>query len=549
MPKKRAPKQYLKPSSPAHPSLSSSIKNASHSLIPFSPTDNAVSERIQQLRLEQNSACGSAKKALEPPPAHAILLQIPMAPPPRPRPGLWVFGGRRGLAGPRPPESWTKRRNISIPGPDQRGIGELPGTYVPLARSLLDLTLIELARNWGWHCQYDQYYLATLPVRYKEALLRYIALFNPLGIDGSGLEILVLDESELEGATGTEGFTHLELAGSIAKDLSLKDLRKFFVPRPPPTANQAASTSEALPDDWETFSIPVAAPTLPRFHSITHLSLSHPFPSITPLWKPLLDLSPSLLTLTHLSLAHWPPPTLTPNSSTAYTRTPTGAVTYSSTSYYSAYDNDWSEAGSVLRRLGKNTLCLQWLDLTGCWPWVQCLADEQVDWGGAWAGLDVVRVGQGWVPECLQGDDHVGVDQYQRWRDVWESKGELLGEEGRKRRELPAWAVVEKGVMDMESRIRQRISGAGAATENTMPVPGTLREEIGTNTSTVPPRRTAAPDAIGDASVNDEWSRSSSQGPKKHSPKRPKRIRFEKDWCADWVKEAVEVISKKGFVE
>lgn len=169
------------------------------------------------------------------------------------------------------------------------------------------------------------------------------------------------------------------------------------------------------------------------------------------------------------------------------------------------------------------------------------MADEQVDWGGAWAGLEVVRVGQGWVPECLRINDYAGGDYHRKWRDVWASKGDLLGEEGRKRRELHAWAVVEKGVMDIELRIRARFSGV-VGMENTMPV---LREENGRNTRMVPPRWGAAPHATGEANLNDEWSHyPSSQGPKEYSLNRPKRIRFEKNWGADWVKEVVEVVSK-----
>jgi len=267
---------------------------------------------------------------------------------------------------------------------------------MPDPGSLLDRTLRALAKNWTWHAVYDQYYLAALPIRYKQALLRYIALHNPHEIDHDGLKILFLEESELRNATGASGLTHLDLATSIGHSLSFVNLEHFFAPRKTPAAT---GTSDDLPESWDTPSLPDAPSNLPRFATVTHLSLSHPPQTIS--WKSFLSLTPNLSTLTHLSLAFWPTPTLSPNAKTAYLSTPSGKVPFGGTHYYSELDNDWSEAASIMRRLSKSTLCLEYLDLTGCHPWTQCLKDSQLDWRGSWAGLQTIKIGQGWLPEYI----------------------------------------------------------------------------------------------------------------------------------------------------
>lgn len=418
MPKKRAPIYDKKPSIPAHPSLSSSgkPKDASHSLgSSRSPDGNSVNERLQQLRLSQgNQHARASSEVLSPaanpslPPPLRNILQLPDAPQPRPQPGPRAAGRVRGPAGPVPPSWLLRRENRQNPLADARmsparretpGYERLPGS-VPLHEgSLIAMTLKAIAKNWDWHLQYDQYYLATILVRYKEELLHYIRCYSPRGIDRAGLELLFLDDTEVEDATGAEGLTHLDLSTFIGNSLKLSELRHLFIVKK--AVELAEEDSESPPDSWDAPELVAQPSGLPRFYSLTHLSLAHPSPT-TVSWKGLLDLAPHLTTITHLSLAYWPTPTLAPNSRTAYRETPQGNVNYGASNFYSAYDNDWSEAASIIRRLGKSTYCLKWLDLTGCYPWVKAL--ERLDWSESLQALETVKIGQGWTPECFKDD-------------------------------------------------------------------------------------------------------------------------------------------------
>lgn len=308
--------------------------------------------------------------------------------------------------------------------------------------------------NWVWHVQYDQYYLATIPVRYKEALLSYIALYSDSGTNKAGLEVLFLNDTELEDATGVEGLAHLDLSTSIGHPLKLKHLKDILAAkRTVPTGEE---TSNVIPDSWDASDLLALPSGLPKFYSLTHLSLSHPNNAAT--WKALLDLAPYLTTVTHLSLAYWPTPTMSPNSATAYRETPQGNVNFGASSFYSSFDNDWTEAASILRRLSKSTYCLKWLDLTGCFPWVQALKYDQIDWCGAWRALETVKIGQGYIPECFQ-DDAVET----AWRDVYWNRVSLPNHEvsvftdSYKKRQLIEWVDVEGATMGVEETVNTKI--------------------------------------------------------------------------------------------
>ncbi|KAL8935827.1 MAG: hypothetical protein Q9211_004489, partial [Gyalolechia sp. 1 TL-2023] len=221
MPKKRNQVPYSKPRTLAHPSISrhddSFHDQESH---------KSVNDLLQHLRLSQAPPVLSneSRSDVNPQTVHpslAQILRIPETPPPRPRPGMRPFGvhARRRPPGPPPPRSWLENR-IYAPShsketsldsqqrPDRGTLTSLPGTVLPGQRTLQHQALLQLAKNWTFHVQYDQYYLATLPVRYKQILLTYIAKYSPNGISLNGLRTLFLDESQLEGATGTEDLTH-----------------------------------------------------------------------------------------------------------------------------------------------------------------------------------------------------------------------------------------------------------------------------------------------------------------------------------------------------
>ena len=465
MPKKRAPTYDTKPSSPAHPSLSSSDKpKDARSLGPNATSSgNYVNDRIQQLRISQGVSSQVLSPGVGPslPPSLSSILQIPDVASPRPRPGLRVTGRARGPAGPAPPVSWLNRREQEtgqVPKNTQGllGVGsakteQLPGSFLPNHGSLVHTTLKTLAMNWEWHVQYDQYYLATIPVRYKEALLFYIARYSDRGTDKAGLEVLFLDDTELEDATGVDGLSHLDLSTSIGHPLKLKQLKDILAAKKTVPTGEEASNS--VPESWDTPDLLASPSGFPRFHSLTHLSLSNPSKAAT--WKGLLDLAPHLATLTHLSLAYWPNPTTSPKSTTAYRETPHGNVNFSASSFYSSLDYDWSEAAWILRRLSRSTYCLKWLDLTGCFPWVQALKYDQIDWCGAWRALETIKIGQGYIPESFQGK---ALEMAGRDIRVTPSSHELFPIlSSCQIRQSSEWVVVEDITMGVEETVNTKI--------------------------------------------------------------------------------------------
>ena len=531
MPKKRAPIYDTKPSIPAHPSLSSSgkPKDASHSLgSGESPKGNSVNERLQQLRLSQGSQNARASsEVLSPgaspslPPALRNILQLPDAAPPRPRPGLRVTGRLRGPAGPVPP-SWVLRRENRPDALTKARMGvarrempvyeKLPGSVAVDDGSLKATTLKAIAKNWDWHLQYDQYYLATILVRHKEELLHYIRCYRSRGIDRAGLELLFLDDAEVEDATGAEGLTHLDLSTFIGNSLKLTELRHLFSVKK--AVERAEQYCESPPESWDAPQLVAQPSGLPRFHSLTHLSLAHPNPA-TASWKGLLDLAPHLATITNLSLAYWPTPTLAPNSKTAYRETPQGNVNYGASNFYSAYDNDWSEAASILRRLGKSTYCLKWLDLVGCYPWIKAL--ERLDWSESFQALETIKVGQGWIPECFKDD----ADE-RTWRaSIFRPPVPLVDTLADHQ---PAhafdWIRMEVETLHLEANINARISA-----------------NIEHSSSQVGATQPAREQRHGDSEWNDRSPETSSV------QYRSTRLVFDRGWKAWWIKKAIEEVS------
>ena len=536
MPKKRTPTYGQKLCSPAHPSLSSSrSKDVSHSLASSGTTSgNSVNDQIQRLRLSERPSSSSAEYGTSPqlldqasnpslPPSVRNALQLPDAPPPRPRPGLRVTRGRRGPAGPAAPQSWltnsherlrVKRQGDAVKG-GQAGInvGSLPDAYFPQEGSLLATTLKAIARNWEWHKVYDQYYLATIQVRYKEALLNYLVRFGQHGIDRSGLEILFQDEHELENGTGAEGLTHLELATSIGNPLRLSDLKVLLSLKKTRIAKD--DPVDVTPESWDDGEDLLRGPSgMGRFDTLTHLSLSHPNTAAT--WKGLLDVAPCLATITHLSLAYWPYPTLAPNSKTAYRETPQGTVSYGAASIYSAYERDMNEVVPILHRLSKSTYCLRWLDLEGCYPWNLALASKEIDWFGSWRALETVKISQGWLPECFQSDP-----DERAWRNVLFASDEV-DPRNAGRAQLVEWAAVET-----ESSHLETLANWNIATRQIVKDADDVDPQLQTVTEgqrAYWPNATALP------------SPSAEDGP------RTARVNFERGWDSWWIADAIKEV-------
>jgi len=362
----------------------------------------------------------------------------------------------------------------------QKSLGTLPELRLPTERSLLHLAFKALANNWESFEEHDLSYLATLPIRHKEAILSYIAFYNPQGLDYNNIDLLFHDDTELADATGSEGLTHLDLASCLGRGIKATDLKRIFSKAPGDKSGaNAASEIVEVPESWESQFAHLSAPIAsPRFPALTHLSLAHP---ASPSWRHLLALAPHLATLTHLSLAYWPTPSLTPNSMTAYRETPLGKVDYGASNMYSvSVDRDLSEASSVLRRLSKATYCLTWLDITGCWDWVAAFEptskqmdtpdDEDKDssyvhigpdFTGAWRGLETVIAGHELVPPCLEREGS-------GWRQVLEAttsdpyEGHTMEAV---KLELVMWARWEKRITDTELAIRSKLK-RGSKTES-----------------------------------------------------------------------------------
>ncbi|KAL8753309.1 MAG: hypothetical protein Q9184_005463, partial [Pyrenodesmia sp. 2 TL-2023] len=486
MPKKRKHTPHSKPQTSAHPSISRSRHSHNNDSSQEQAPHRSVNDLLQHLRISQAPAVVPTESPsdLNPKTLHpsvSSILQIPETPPPRPRPGMRPFAtpGRRRPPGPPPPRSWLENSSIHVPPhagratsiqhnsldsqerPNFESLNPLPDTHLPHPRSLQHLTLLHLARNWDFHVEYDQYYLATLPVRYKQTLLTYIAKHSPNGITLHGLQTLFLTSASLPCATGAEGLTHLDLSGSIGRSLSLPELKKFITTTFNTTTSSTSANTRSTPnlDSWEDTNADMPSP--PATPTPTHLSLSHPSPLTPSPWRSLLSLIlPLLPTLTSLSLACWPAPSLHPNSRTAYLTHPSSSfsnanpIPLSPTPFYAhTLDADFSGSASVLRQLARATYCLQYLDLSGCHAWLPALAwrESGIEWSGAWSGLRTVRVAQGCdgVPNALEDGTWRGLLAFDESREEGEAG------KARQARELRAWCAKEVGVEEISRRVRE----------------------------------------------------------------------------------------------
>ena len=274
------------------------------------------------------------------------------------------------------------------------------------------MTLKSLAKNWGWHLHYNQYYLATLPGDLKSQLLSYISVYGSEGgVNIDGLRTIFASGLEVPGATPSEDVTRLDLSYSITRSISLKQLQRYLS-----RSRNASATSSAEDDSWEACvdKLPASLSTTP-FPYLTHLSLSHPGRNAT--WSGLLSLAPSLSTLTHLSLARWPVPTLTSpfkfrTTSKLQGRTPSSQlhlVTGNPGFQYNSTAISLPEAADVLRRLSKATYCLKWLDLEDCHDWLKALVYDRgehgPDWTGAWRRLETIILRQAYNLSTLLDHD------------------------------------------------------------------------------------------------------------------------------------------------
>lgn len=442
----------------------------------------------------------------------------------------------RRPAGPKPPKSWLDSKECDAsqlqknkgPQPRQREriplecLDVLPDLFLPEERSLMFQILKALARNWEWHVHYDQYSLALLPTRLKEALVGFIARYNPQGINRHGLELLFMDDTMLEDTGNNEDVAHLDLSMLVGHSLSLRELKDFLVKSPRVTTNAGSEIeSDGIPDSWDAPSIfSLSHHSVSRFPYLTHLSLSHP-PNAS--WKSLLKLAPHLATLTHLSLAFWPYPTINPLP-LIDSEIPLGNVSYGSATFQRVPDSNWSEPGAILRQLSKKLYCLKWLDLTGCCAWIWALQCEGgVDWNGAWRRLETVKVGQGWMPDCLKDEKmKLGGDDMDKF-----VKYSVFGFENRNSTgALTTWLRYEKQIGKLEQVVNEVKSRSARRKVDKLAGIGPSLDEL-----------------IFSREFENWWEaplESASYSAELKDDGRDKRVRFERGWEGWWIEEAIK---------
>ncbi|KAF2482690.1 hypothetical protein BDY17DRAFT_346736 [Neohortaea acidophila] len=403
---------------------------------------STVNERLSELRKVEAKDAEAKKRQLAEsvaqrsvPPAVRDILGFLASAPPKPKANLRMREReRRRTPGPAPPKSWLagggcrqslrlhqkadaagRRRSMPLlrfarlAGLEDDAVDERPST-------LSHLALKSLAEAWDLLEPADHALLVDVPLRLRLRLISYVGGMGST-IDASTLQILL---------QGSDPVTCLDLAGLLGqRNLSVRRLSKLLESMQLPSA--AEDTKDAIVESWdiaESFqsALTLGLPTA-RFANLTHLCLSHPNPTVS--WRDLLHLSKSIPQITHLSLAYWPRPTLTPNLSTTIVASQHSPdVTAGGSHYYSNLDDDLSEPTSLLRQLSTHLLCLQWLDVEGCEDWAPALGrlasssdDVQVVFAGDdewststrhtptpcvftsnWKNLHYVRCTQGWVP-------------------------------------------------------------------------------------------------------------------------------------------------------
>lgn len=461
MPKKYNRYPSIKPASTVHPSLESSSTKRQHgdSALRPRPESPSVNDLIQHLRRTQvtstNDGASNSPASLNSRTLHPSLrniLDVPETPPPRPRPNARPVGGRflRRTPGPPPPSSWLHNdtnartdelQGVSV-GHDQvlYRLERLPGIEFPPKDSLQHAVLRSMATNWTWHLGYDNDFLVEIPSHLKLLLLSYIAIYSSRSDATSPISSLdFLASPGSESADEIAYVNRLDLCASIGW-MSMKQLSRNLLALSNKIIEPTHKKEDSVPASWDqtesasenneadNYLTPsITSPLLKspsnvlRFPNLRYLSLAHPKRTAAH-WGSLINLLSHISTITHLSLAHWPIPTLTPNLiDTRFMHPTIKSLTFAAggTDTYSADENNWVEAVTILRRLSRATYCLKWLDLEGCGEWLGALSwdghtlqDEEPfqtlssAWNGSWRDIEWLGLGPGWVPSKESDMDH-----------------------------------------------------------------------------------------------------------------------------------------------
>ncbi|OBT47715.1 hypothetical protein VE00_02206 [Pseudogymnoascus sp. WSF 3629] len=385
------------------------------------PTEDAV-EQVQALKNDAPSSVNDLLKTLRRsyispetshettvqtptlPPSLRNLLDLPSTPTPRPRrPQRLDANGRRLPAGPAPPQSWLDssrhapkpetESTAGVQSSRRPALHHLPGiTRKPRPGSLVDCCLRRMAEDWDFQNEYNQYHLASLPTRLRTLLLSYIARYGPVdGVGYVGLErLLQLPKDDDSGQeVNNEDFTRLDLASAVGSSVSLKHVMRLI--HPPTNDSIPAAVS------WDAPSLPQSIRASPLI-GLTHVSLANPGPAAS--WVALLAFAAATPTLTHVSLASWPAPNLTPNATAINAKmTARGSPVVNLAAedrYAHSIDLDFSAAAAILRRLARRWYSLEYLDVDGCAEWWKALywgtEDEGIDWAGDWARVRCISM-------------------------------------------------------------------------------------------------------------------------------------------------------------
>ncbi|OJD14605.1 hypothetical protein AJ78_05065 [Emergomyces pasteurianus Ep9510] len=454
MPKKHHKPTTPKPNTTVHPSLTSFASSKFNNVSPKTKDGQSVNDLIHHLRrtqLTKHEEVAASLSRVAPRSVHPSirnLLELPVTPPPRPRPGTRRVGERRvrRTPGPAEPLSWLVPNDAShrqafdegrkIIGNDRRErnirLDRLPGAHFPATGSLQHMVLKSMALHWDSHLLYDGAFLSELPTPMRQMLLSYVATYtdhSSMEVGMKGFKPLFFDYSDNDNDTISD-VTRLDLGSSLGRWMTFKQLsREIKGPDRPESRARTRDNENAPPSSWEEEADPgfpmntiPRTPTQPlhqRFSNLKYLSLANPTHREAS-WPSLLNLLSHLSTITHLSLAYWPTPTLTPNALTAsmkHQKLNSLTFAYGGTDMYSAFENNWVEAAGVLRRLSKITYCLKWLDLEGCSDWLPALSWNGIDlegnfhaaagpeWNSAWRGLEWLGLDPGWFPDVSDAED------------------------------------------------------------------------------------------------------------------------------------------------
>lgn len=259
--------------------------------------------------------------------------------------------------------------------------------------SLMAMVIRQMAHTWPFQRSFNQYHLYRLPGILRSALVSMLSRHHVNKVSIQDLQVLFTMpefpeavEYWEEESTLNDDVHELDLSGCLGHTISLKELSVFLHGnsygkceagpyaslKGKRKATNSKATEEEIQESWETASlsqspVPLLSCVLPY---LTHLALGlHPIDKQSNVagaskvsWRQFLGLASKLSSVTYLSLAFWPTPTLYPG----YTP---DLPLFCASENNSNQTMQLADAIFVMRKLSKALYGLQYLDLTGCQEW------------------------------------------------------------------------------------------------------------------------------------------------------------------------------------